>query len=65
MMTTDVHHQCRQENARLTNECVMLAEALHSVVSTSDDPDSVRVGISALQGTKVGRDYLHANPIGR
>lgn len=64
MMTTD-HAACRAEAALLKAEALDMAEALHTIVQESCDPDSVRLALSGLQGTNTGRDYLTANPIGR
>lgn len=64
MMTTD-HTGCRAEAASLKAEALDLAEALHTIMLESRDPESVRLALSGLQGTATGRDYLAANPVGR
>jgi len=57
MMTTD-------EAAKAKAEAIALAEALHTILRESDDGESVRVAMAALQNTETGRDYMVANPIG-
>jgi hypothetical protein len=37
--------------------------ALHEIVCDSDDPDAIRVALSALTSTDNGIEYLRANPI--
>lgn len=64
MMTTD-HGDCRVRQAELKAECLSMAEALHTIVLESMDPDVIRLALSGLQGTNTGRAYLAANPIGR
>lgn len=38
-------------------------QALHEVVSSSNDADSVRVALSALTSTDNGIEYLRMHPI--
>jgi hypothetical protein len=53
------------EVAEAKADAISLAEALHTILGETDEAETVRVAVSALQGTKTGRDYLEANPIGR
>lgn len=55
----------RQEVARIQTEALMLAGTLHTIILESEDPEVIRVALSGLQGTEVGRNYLAANPIHR
>ncbi len=49
--------------AELKAQAIQLAQALHTVVSESNEGEIVRVALSALMGTSTGRDYLDANPL--
>lgn len=47
----------------MTKESLTLVEALHTIVTESDDAEVVRIAMSALTGTNMGRAYLEANPL--
>lgn len=38
-------------------------QALHEVVSDSEEPETIRVALSALTSTNAGIEYLRMNPI--
>lgn len=58
-----VDDYCTSEQARLKAEAIALAAALHTVLSETDEGETARTALAALQSTEVGRDYLSANPI--
>jgi hypothetical protein len=49
--------------ARLKAEAIHLASALHTVVSESEEAETVRIAMAALLATQTGRDYIEANPL--
>jgi hypothetical protein len=49
--------------AILADECITLAAALHTVMSESEDPESVRTSIAALFSTPTGRSYYEMHPL--
>lgn len=44
-------------------DSLILVEGLYDIASDSDDADTVRMAMSALQNTEAGRVYLLANPM--
>jgi hypothetical protein len=38
-------------------------QALHEVVSDSEEPETIRVALSALTSSNAGIEYLRMNPI--
>lgn len=47
----------------MIGESMTLVEALHAIASESDDAEVVRIAMSALTGTNMGRSYLVTNPL--
>lgn len=60
-MATD--ETLREALDHVTEECITLCVALHTVLSESDDPESVRVSIAGLMGTEHGRAYYDMHPL--
>lgn len=50
------------ETARLKAEAVSLAEALHTILSETQEGEVARIALAALTSSETGRRYLDANP---
>jgi hypothetical protein len=44
-------------------DAITLAAALHAILSETQEGETARIAIAALQGTQTGRDYMVANPL--
>lgn len=45
------------------DDSLKLVEALHTIAVESEEADIVRIAMSALTNTNMGRSYLYAHPI--
>ncbi len=54
--SSENYHQMMQDQ-------LILLEALHDILNTSDEAETVRTAIMALTQTQAGLHYLVANPI--
>jgi hypothetical protein len=61
--TPTTEDQLRKQLTDTREECATLASALHTVLSESEDPESVRTCVAALLGTSTGRHYLDLHPL--
>lgn len=62
-MSPAMADQALVRHREMTKESMTLVEALHTIVTESDDAEVVRIAMSALTGTNMGRAYLAANPL--
>lgn len=64
MMTTEPQPPpTTTELASAKAQAIVLAAALHSIISEAQEGEIIRTALAALQSTSTGRDYLAANPI--
>jgi hypothetical protein len=54
-----------EREAQLRAEAIALAATLHDVIEDTCDAEAIRIALSGLQNTAVGRAYLTANPFMR
>lgn len=47
----------------MQQEMLVMVQALHEIVSSSSDAETVRLALSALTSTDAGMSYLRTNPV--
>lgn len=56
-------HRSMMDVTQTLTDSLVLVEGLYDIASDSEDADTVRMAMGALQRTEAGRMYLEQNPI--